>query len=129
MATNAPVPVFVSDLEGQILQANDAVFALLGFLLDELIEQSLSRIISPEETPAFLAAPREGVGRGAVRALHGGACDFMQKPPDRDFFVASLYRAIRAHARIRRLKDWQVALGAAPSGSHEGHGANSAAGL
>jgi PAS domain S-box-containing protein len=37
---NAPDPVFVSDLEGKILQANDAVFALLGFRPDELIEQS-----------------------------------------------------------------------------------------
>src|SRR5207302_11020346 len=47
---NAPDPMFVSDLEGKILQANDAVFALLGFRADELIEQSLSRIISPAET-------------------------------------------------------------------------------
>ena len=53
---NAPDPVFVSDLEGKILQANDAVFALLGFRPDELIEQSLSRIISPEETREFMAA-------------------------------------------------------------------------
>jgi PAS domain S-box-containing protein len=60
---NAPDPVFVSDLEGKILQANDAVFALLGFRPDELIEQSLSRIISPEETREFLAALREVVAR------------------------------------------------------------------
>src|ERR1051325_10141866 len=60
---NAPDPVFVSDLEGKILQANDAVFALLGFRPDELIEQSLSRILSPEETRAFLAALREVVER------------------------------------------------------------------
>src|SRR5687767_3314516 len=63
---NAPDPVFVSDLEGKILQANDAVFALLGFRPDELIEQSLSRIISPEETRAFLAALREVVERGVT---------------------------------------------------------------
>src|SRR5256886_12732777 len=44
---NAPDPVFVSDLEGKILHANDAVFALLGFRQDELIEQSLSRFLSP----------------------------------------------------------------------------------
>jgi len=60
---NAPDPVFVSDLEGKILQANDAVFALLGFRPDELIEQSLSRILSPEETREFLAALREVVAR------------------------------------------------------------------
>src|SRR5438128_21474 len=40
---NAPDPVFVADLEGKILQANDAVSELLGFRPDELLEQSLSR--------------------------------------------------------------------------------------
>src|SRR5437879_5878893 len=64
---NAPDPVFVSDLEGKILQANDAVFALLGFRPDELIEQSLSRIISPEVTRASLSRPREVVERGVTR--------------------------------------------------------------
>lgn len=95
----------------RLMQANDPVFALLGFRPDELIEPSLSRIISPEETRAFLAARREVMELVAVRAMRGGAYDFMQKPLDRDFFVASLYRAICAHARIRRLKDRQVALG------------------
>src|SRR5436305_980903 len=64
---NAPDPVFVSDLEGKILQANDAVFALLGFRPDELIEQSLSRILSPEETREFLAVLREVVERSVTR--------------------------------------------------------------
>src|SRR2546426_12257839 len=30
----------------------------------------------------------------AVGALRGGACDFIQKPIDRDYFVTSLRRAI-----------------------------------
>jgi len=64
---NAPDPVFVSDLEGKILQANDAVFALLGFRQDELLEQSLSRFISVEETREFTAALREVVERGVTR--------------------------------------------------------------
>ena len=64
---NAPDPVFVSDLEGKILQANDAVSQLLGFRRDEVIEQSLSRFISPEETREFLAALREVIERGATR--------------------------------------------------------------
>src|SRR5499427_5492735 len=64
---NAPDPVFVSDLEGKILQANDAVFSLLGFRPDELIEQSLSRIISPKETQEFMAALREVVECGVTR--------------------------------------------------------------
>src|SRR5438094_594963 len=63
----APLSVFVSDLEGKILQANDAVSALLGFRPDELLEQSLSRFISPEETREFTAALREVVARGVTR--------------------------------------------------------------
>ena len=46
----------------------------------------------------------------ALRCLRGGAYDFIQKPIDRDHFVASLHRAIRAHALSRRLKDRQFAL-------------------
>src|SRR6516165_4362709 len=64
---NAPDPVFVSDLEGKILQANDAVSQLLGFRPDELVEQSLSKFISPEETREFTAALREVVAKGVTR--------------------------------------------------------------
>src|SRR5207244_2102660 len=64
---NAPDPVFVSDLQGRILQANDAISELLGFREDELLEQSLSRFISPEETREFTAALREVVEHGVTR--------------------------------------------------------------
>jgi PAS domain S-box-containing protein len=64
---NAPDPVFVSDLEGKILEANDAVSDLLGFRRDEVVEQSLSRFISEEETREFTAALREVVERGVTR--------------------------------------------------------------
>jgi len=64
---NAPDPLFVSDLEGKILQANDAASELLGFRPDELVEQSLSRFISPEEKREFTAALREVVERGVTR--------------------------------------------------------------
>jgi PAS domain S-box-containing protein len=64
---NAPDPVFVSDLHGKILQVNDAVSQLLGFRPDELIEQSLSRFISPQETREFTAALREVVECGVSR--------------------------------------------------------------
>src|SRR2546430_2520335 len=64
---NAPDPVFVSDLEGKILSANDAVYELLGFRTDEVLEQSLSRFISPEETREFTAALREVIERGVIR--------------------------------------------------------------
>src|SRR5438067_562390 len=64
---NAPDPVFVSDLEGKILSANDAVYELLGFRTDEVLEQSLSRFISPEETREFTAALREVIEHGVTR--------------------------------------------------------------
>jgi PAS domain S-box-containing protein len=64
---NAPDPVFVSDLEGKILQTNEAVSQLLGFRQDEVVEQSLSRFISPEETREFTAALREVVEHGVTR--------------------------------------------------------------
>jgi PAS domain S-box-containing protein len=64
---NAPDPVFVSDLEGKILEANDAVSDLLGFRRDEVVEQSLSRFISEQETREFTAALREVVERGVTR--------------------------------------------------------------
>src|SRR5438067_5428158 len=64
---NAPDPVFVSDLEGKILQANDAVSELLGFRRDELLEQSLSRFISHKETREFTLALRAVVEHGVTR--------------------------------------------------------------
>src|SRR4029077_641043 len=64
---NAPDPVFVSDVEGKILQANDAVSQLLGFRQDEVVEQSLSQFISPEETREVTAALREVVEKGVTR--------------------------------------------------------------
>jgi DNA-binding NtrC family response regulator len=45
-----------------------------------------------------------------VHALRGGARDFIQKPIDRDYFVAALYRAIREHVTVRRLKERHVAM-------------------
>src|SRR5207249_6794474 len=53
---NAPDPVFVSDMEGKMLQANDAVSALVGFRPDELIEQSLSLVISARDARCFLGS-------------------------------------------------------------------------
>ena len=50
IVANAPDPVFVSDLRGKILEANEAVSHLLGLRRDEVLEQSLSRFLSPQET-------------------------------------------------------------------------------
>jgi PAS domain S-box-containing protein len=41
----------------------------------------------------------------AVQALRGGAYDFIQKPIDRDYFVASLSRAVQLRQLKRRVKE------------------------
>src|SRR5437870_1794435 len=64
---NAPDPVFESDLDGKILQANDAVSHLLGFRQDEVVEQSVSRFLGADETREFVAALREVVEHGVSR--------------------------------------------------------------
>lgn len=46
----------------------------------------------------------------AVQALRGGAFDFIQKPIDRDYVVASLNRAIRMRKMHRQLQEQQEAL-------------------
>src|SRR5207237_1223157 len=67
LLTHSPYTTLFRSLEGKILQANDAVSQLLGFRPDELIEQSLSKFISPEETREFTAALREVVEKGVTR--------------------------------------------------------------
>jgi len=112
---NAPDPVFVSDLEGRILQANDAVSELLGFRPDELLEQSLSRFISPDEKREFTAALREVVERGVTRnarlnprsasgeiiptTLNASA---LRDPYGRVIGAIGILRDIRAYERVVR---------------------------
>ena len=45
-----------------------------------------------------------------VGALRGGACDFIQKPIDRDYLIAALHRAIETREARRRVKERQLAL-------------------
>src|ERR687887_2877624 len=46
----------------------------------------------------------------AVQALRGGAYDFVQKPIDRDYFVASLERAIQLRGLDRQVERQRLAL-------------------
>src|SRR6266513_5948280 len=46
----------------------------------------------------------------AVQALRGGAYDFIQKPIDRDYVVATLHRAIQTRQMRRQLAEQQRAL-------------------
>src|SRR5256885_16623403 len=63
---NAPDPLFVSDLQGKILQANDAVSQLLGFRQDEGFEESLSGFVSRAERREFIAKQSEVVVCGVA---------------------------------------------------------------
>src|SRR5579884_2931257 len=46
----------------------------------------------------------------AIQALRGGAYDFIQKPIDRDYFVAALSRAVQTHQLRLRVAEQQRAL-------------------
>ncbi len=46
----------------------------------------------------------------AIQALRGGAYDFIQKPIDRDYFIAALRRAIQTHQLQRQVQAQQQAL-------------------
>jgi signal transduction histidine kinase len=46
----------------------------------------------------------------AVQALRGGAYDFVQKPIDREYFVASLQRAIELRRLERQVEEQRLAL-------------------
>ena len=61
------------------------------------------------DTPTLIITGH-GENELVVHALRGGARDFIQKPIDRDYFVAALYRAIREHVASRQVKERQEAL-------------------
>src|SRR5205807_2545511 len=61
------------------------------------------------DTPTLIITGH-GENELVVRALRGGACDFIQKPIDRGYFVAALHRAMRAHVPNRSVKEQQLAL-------------------
>src|SRR5437660_9947078 len=46
----------------------------------------------------------------AIQALRGGAYDFIQKPIDRDYFIAALQRAIHTRQLARQVAEQQMAV-------------------
>lgn len=76
--------------------------------VDGLALLSEIRALRPH-TPALLITGH-GEHDLAVRALRGGAYDFIQKPIERDYFVAALTRAIQVRELRRGLEDQQAAL-------------------
>jgi two-component system sensor histidine kinase/response regulator len=61
------------------------------------------------ETPTLLITGH-GDHNLAIQALRGGAYDFIQKPIDRDYFIAALGRAIQTHQLRLRVAEQQRAL-------------------
>ena len=61
------------------------------------------------ETPTLLITGH-GEHDLAVQALRKGAYDFIQKPIDRDYFVASLQRAIQTYRLHQQVQEQQEAL-------------------
>lgn len=61
------------------------------------------------ETPTLLITGH-GEHQLAIQALRGGAYDYIQKPIDRDDFVASLQRAMQTHQLRRQVKGLLLSL-------------------
>lgn len=61
------------------------------------------------ETPTLLITGH-GEHNLAIQALRGGAYDFIQKPIDRDYFVAALLRAIQTYSLRRQVLEQQQML-------------------
>ena len=76
--------------------------------MDGLTLLAQSRELQPE-TPTLLITGH-GDHTLAIQALRSGAYDYIQKPIDRDEFVATLLRAIQACQLRRRVEEQQRAL-------------------
>src|SRR5438309_6244706 len=61
------------------------------------------------DTPTLMITAH-GENDLVVGALRGGACDFIPKPIDRDYFVAALHRAMETREARRRVKEQHLAL-------------------
>ncbi len=76
--------------------------------IDGLVLLSKIQELRPE-TPTLLITGH-GDHTLAIQALRGGAYDFIQKPIDRDYFVAALRRAIQTHQLRVQVCEQQKAL-------------------
>jgi len=76
--------------------------------MDGLVLLSHIQEVRPE-TPTLLITGH-GDHNLAIQALRGGAYDFIQKPIDRDYFVAALRRAVQTHQLRRQVAAQQRSL-------------------
>jgi two-component system sensor histidine kinase/response regulator len=70
--------------------------------MDGLVLLQQIKAIRPD-TPTLLITG-DGEHNLVVKALGGGAYDFIEKPIDRDYLVASLQRALQRAFQVRRLR-------------------------
>jgi len=111
-------------LNGMIVETADSAKAALGRIATVEYDAIISDIKMPgmdglallqeigqrwPETPTLLITGH-GEHELAVQALRGGAYDFIQKPIERDYFLASLQRAIQVRQLRRQVAEQQAAL-------------------
>jgi signal transduction histidine kinase len=110
----APVAIHTSDSAGAALDLMattdfDAIISDIKMPgMDGLALLNVIQELQPH-TPTLLITGH-GEHDLAVQALRGGAYDFIQKPIDRDYVVASLNRAITMRQLDRQVEEQQAAL-------------------
>jgi len=70
----------------------------------------LAKIQELHPTTPTLLITGHGDHRLAIQALRGGAYDFIQKPIDRDYFIADLQRAVQTYHLRKQVDEQQRAL-------------------
>src|SRR5262245_48853229 len=65
LIAGAPDPIFVTDPEGRVVLINAAATALLGIRVDERLDPTGGRFLTPEAGRAFVAGVRSVLERGA----------------------------------------------------------------
>ncbi|GCE12544.1 hybrid sensor histidine kinase/response regulator [Tengunoibacter tsumagoiensis] len=111
-------------LKGVRVDISDSALAALAMVQEREYDAIVSDIKMPgmdglallahirefcPDTPTLLITGHGDHGL-AIQALRGGAYDFIQKPIDRDYFVAALRRAIQTHQLRRQVQEQQAAL-------------------
>jgi signal transduction histidine kinase len=81
---------------------------------DGLALLSKFRALRPKTPTLLITGPHED--ELAVKALRGGAYDFLQKPVDPDYAAASLKRAIQMRQLSRQVEEQQLASGRSADG-------------
>ena len=111
-------------IEGIEIDTSDSAFGAIDLISEHDYDAIVSDIKMPgmdglallakvkelrPDTPTLLVTGH-GEHNLAIRALRGGAYDFIQKPIDRDYFTAALKRAIQTHQLQRQVKEQQRTL-------------------